>query len=267
MPRRLRRALPPLGVVLLAALLVACGSPSVPPTTITVSAAASLTGTFTDLAQQFEAGHPDVQVRLNLGPSTDAAVVFLTDIRATVFPFTTLDIAVMGRTPHLRVTATPSAGDRRAALATLAELGIDRLADRAFARLSGGERQLALIARALVQQAPVLALDEPTAALDYGNEVHILTVIADLAADGRSVLMTTHQPDHALAYATRAVLMRDGAVTADGPPAKVVTSERLTELYRVPIHVADVPLPGSRTARRCIPVPGRTDVVDQPATG
>jgi iron complex transport system ATP-binding protein len=194
-------------------------------------------------------------------------VAYVPQITATVFPFSTLDIAVMGRTPHLRVTATPSAGDRRAALATLAELGIDRLADRAFARLSGGERQLALIARALVQQAPVLVLDEPTAALDYGNEVHILTVIADLAADGRSVLMTTHQPDHALAYATRAVLMRDGAVTADGPPAEVVTSDRLTELYRVPIHVADVPLPGSRTARRCIPVPGRTDVVDQPATG
>jgi molybdate transport system substrate-binding protein len=99
-------------VVLLAALLVACGSPSVPPTTITVSVAASLTGTFTDLAQQFEAGHPDVQVRLNLGPSTDAALVFLTDIRATHGTAQAVDfpaartavisypIAAISRSPH-----------------------------------------------------------------------------------------------------------------------------------------------------------------------
>ena len=101
--------------------------------------------------------------------------------------------------------------------------------------------------------------DEPTASLDYGNEVHILRAVRKLAREGKSVLMTTHQPEHALGYANRAVLMRDGAIVADGRPDDAVTSERLNELYRVPIHVAGVLLPGSggREVRTCIAIPWR----------
>ena len=184
-------------------------------------------------------------------------VAYVPQTTSTPFPFTTLDIAVMGRTPHLGVTAAPSAADRRVALVELERLGIGHLAQRSFSLLSGGERQLALLARALVQEAPVLVLDEPTAALDYGNEVRILHVVTELARAGRSVLMTTHQPAHALTYANRAVLMRDGAVVADGRPDDVVTSERLSDLYGVPIHVARVALPGGsgREIRTCVPIP------------
>jgi ABC-type cobalamin/Fe3+-siderophores transport system ATPase subunit len=183
-------------------------------------------------------------------------VAYVPQTTSTVFPFTALDLVVMGRIPHLSITATPSAADRRAARSTLARLGIDHLAGRAFAQLSGGERQLALIARALLHQAPVLVLDEPTAALDYGNEVHILTVLTELAAAGHTVLMTTHQPDHALTYATRAVLMRAGAIVADGPPEQIITSDRLTDLYGTPIHVARFPMPGPDPgiAHACIPI-------------
>jgi ABC-type cobalamin/Fe3+-siderophores transport system ATPase subunit len=186
-------------------------------------------------------------------------VAYVPQTSSTVFPFTTLDMVVMGRTPHLAITATPSPADQRAAHSTLARLGIDHLASRAFAQLSGGERQLALIARALVQQAPVLVLDEPTAALDYGNEVRILTVLTELAAAGHTVLMTTHQPGHALTYATRAVLMRAGAIVADGPPEQIITSDRLTDLYGTPIHVAQVtlPSPDPGTAYACIPIVAR----------
>lgn len=188
------------------------------------------------------------------------SVAYVPQNTTTPFPFTTLDIAVMGRTPHLGVTATPSAADRRAALEQLEQFGIGHLAQRSFALLSGGERQLTLLARALVQEAPVLILDEPTAALDYGNEVRILQVVSELARAGRSVLMTTHQPAHALTYANRAVLMRDGVVVADGAPNDVVTSERLSDLYSVPIHVAQVTLPGGpgHEIRTCIPIPGRS---------
>ena len=99
-------------------------------------------------------------------------------------------------------------------------------------------------------------MSDATAALDYGNEVLLLRVVAELAAAGRAVLMTTHQPDHALAYATRAILMRNGAIIADGSPEDVVTSDSLTELYGTPIHVARVALPGrgALSARTCIPV-------------
>jgi ABC-type cobalamin/Fe3+-siderophores transport system ATPase subunit len=186
-------------------------------------------------------------------------VAYVPQSASTPFVFTAADLAVMGRTPYLPLSATPSAADQRMAQSCLERLGIGHLRDRPFSELSGGERQLVLLARALVQQAPVLVLDEPTAALDYGNEVRLLGIIADLARDGRSVLMTTHQPNHALNYSTRAVLMRNGAITADGAPAEVITSERLTALYEAPIFVAAVVLPAemNRELRVCIPLRSR----------
>ena len=171
-------------------------------------------------------------------------VAYVPQSSSSTFPFTTLEVAVMGRTPHVGTIAAPTASDRSMAMDELERLGIDHLADRPFSLLSGGERQLALIARALVQQSPVLVLDEPTAALDYGNEVRTLQVVAELARAGRCVIMTTHQPAHALAYASQVVLMRDGLVVADGHPDSVLTSQTLSDLYDVPIHVVGVSVPG-----------------------
>lgn len=185
-------------------------------------------------------------------------VAYVPQSTSSPFPFTALDIAVMGRTPHLGLLEAPGVTDRRRALEQLERLGIGRLAERSFAALSGGERQLVLLARALVQQAGILILDEPTAALDYGNEVRTLLVVAELAREGHCVIMTTHQPSHALTYSNRAVLMRDGVVIADGHPDDVVTGERLSDLYGVPVHVTGVTLPpghGRRDIRTCVPIP------------
>lgn len=163
---------------------------------------------------------------------------------ATVFPFTTLDMAVMGRTPHLSPLATPSAGDRAHARGILTELGLDHLADQSFASLSGGERGLALVARALVQESEVLILDEPTAALDLGNAVRVLAVVADLARRGHTIVMTTHQPDHALRGADQVVIMDQGRVRAQGNPRTALSGELLSEVYRTPIEVAHAQVPG-----------------------
>lgn len=186
-------------------------------------------------------------------------VAYVPQRASTPFAFTAADVAVMGRTPHLPLYATPSALDRRMAQDRLDELGIGHLRDRRFSELSGGERQLVLIARALVQQAPVLVLDEPTAALDFGNEIRLLGVVAALAREGRSIVMTTHQPAHALSHSNRAILMRRGVITADGPPGTTITSERLTALYEAPIHVATVDAPdghgGTEKLRACIALP------------
>lgn len=197
-------------------------------------------------------------------------VAYVPQATSTPFPFTALDMAVMGRTPHIGATSAPSAADRQVALDRLRQLGIGHLAARPFARLSGGERQLTLLARALVQEAAILILDEPTAALDYGNEVHILETVAGLGRQGRTVVMTTHQPSHALAYATRAVLMDNGVLVAYGTPGAVLTPTSLSDLYGVGIHVADVPLPGGATQRICFPLaaqptPTRNDLAAQPA--
>ncbi len=197
-------------------------------------------------------------------------VAYVPQSASTPFPFTALGIAVMGRTPHLRALASPSAADRRGALEQLDRLGVARLADRLFAQLSGGERQLVLLARALVQQAPVLVLDEPTAALDYGNEVRILQVVTELARDGHSVIMTSHQPSHALTYSDRAVLMKDGQVVATGHPDEVVTGESLGGLYGVPVHVTGIDLhagDGKHTVRTCVPIPAQLTPEHNDRTG
>ncbi len=183
-------------------------------------------------------------------------VAYVPQATTSAFPFTALDMVVMGRTPHVGATASPSRADRLAALEQMDRLGIVELAHSPFSQLSGGERQLTLLARALVQGARVLILDEPTASLDYGNEVRFLDLAAQLVRADRTVLMTTHQPSHALSHADRAVLMCDGTVVADGPAQEVVNGERLSELYGVRMHVVDVAIPGSEphTKRLCVPV-------------
>jgi iron complex transport system ATP-binding protein len=169
-------------------------------------------------------------------------VAYVPQNNSTPFPFTTLDVAVMGRTPHLPITATPSRADRQLARDVLDQLAIGALADRPFTSLSGGERQLALFARALVQEAEFLVLDEPTAALDYGNAARVLHLVRDLGRAGRTILMSTHHPDHAFTCGDRAILLHLGRVVADGRPTDVVTGERLSQLYGVGVHVIDTDL-------------------------
>ncbi|TIU36875.1 MAG: ABC transporter ATP-binding protein, partial [Mesorhizobium sp.] len=130
--------------------------------------------------------------------------------------------------------------DRRIALDSLDRLGIGHLANHPFNLSSGGERQLALIARAIAQDAPTIVLDEPTASLDLANQTRILDLIAGLATQGRTVVFSTHDPDHALAAATRAVLLKDGLVLAQGDVADVISDVTLSALYDVPVRLVSV---------------------------
>jgi iron complex transport system ATP-binding protein len=194
-----------------------------------------------------------------IGPRQLARLVAYVPQATTLpFSFSVIEAVVMGRTPYMGLVSAPTATDRRLALEELQRLGIGHLAGRDFPSLSGGERQLVLMARALVQQAPVLILDEPTASLDYGHEVLVLNLAAELARDGRTVLMTTHQPAHALAHAQDVLLMRDGCLVAQGPPAEVVTTESLSDLYKVPIHVGSLQIPGRAPVRTCVALPQET---------
>lgn len=186
-------------------------------------------------------------------------VAYVPQNTSSAFPFTALDIAVMGRTPHISLISTPSEKDREMTMGVLEELGIAHLADRSFSQLSGGERQLTLIARALVQESPTLVLDEPTAALDYGNAMRILRTARELASQGRAVLMTTHEPDHVLAGADRALLLDEGRLIADGKPASTLTSQSMSRLYGIDVHVVPTPLPGAPDRHACVaPIEGET---------
>ena len=162
---------------------------------------------------------------------------YVPQAHAGLFAFTVEDVVLMGRTARRGLFAAPSRRDRDAARSALERLGIDRLASRVYTQISGGERQLTLIARALAQEVEVLILDEPTASLDFGNQLRVLAEVRRLRDAGIGVLMSTHQPAHALAVADRIALLKSGRVVAQGPPRETATPERLARLYGADLEV------------------------------
>jgi iron complex transport system ATP-binding protein len=167
------------------------------------------------------------------------------------FPFTVREIVLMGRTAHRPPFAAPSEADRAAAETAMAGLGIADLAERDWLRVSGGERQLALIARALAQEPRILILDEPTASLDFGNQWRVLETIRELARQqALSVLLSSHHPEHAFACADRVVLLAGGRLRAQGPPADIITPENLRACYGVDVAVLRV---AAGPHRVCVP--------------
>lgn len=164
-------------------------------------------------------------------------LAYVPQAHAPPFPFSVRDVVLMGRTARLKPFAQPAASDYAAVDAALTVLGIASLAAADYTRISGGQRQLALIARALAQEAEVLIMDEPTASLDFGNQARVLAQIARLKSRGLAIVLSTHDPDHALAVATRVALLADGRIVADGAPETVVTTTSLSRIYGVPVSV------------------------------
>jgi len=180
-------------------------------------------------------------------------VSYVPQAHAGYFPFTMRDVVLMGRTAHLSPFAGPSTRDVAIADACLAKLGLATLADQVYTRVSGGERQLALIARALAQDAPLVVMDEPTASLDFGNQARVLDEVRALAASGIGVIMATHDPDQAFLCADRVALLHDGRLVADAPPHEAITPATLRTVYGIDADVIDVTLATGESRRVCIP--------------
>lgn len=152
-----------------------------------------------------------------------------------------LDVVVMGRAAGLGLFGQPSPADFAAATAALEHVGAARFAGERFDRLSGGERQLVLLARALATGSEVLVLDEPGSALDLNNQSRLLALLDQLRqARDRAIVFTTHDPNHALAAADEALLMMPDGPALLGPVAEVVMPEHLERLYGVPMRLVDI---------------------------
>jgi iron complex transport system ATP-binding protein len=164
-------------------------------------------------------------------------IAYVPQSHAPTFAFPVESIVLMGRTAHGNLFSRPSERDRVAARDALERLGILHLADRPYTTISGGERQLALLARALAQDPQFVVLDEPTSSLDFGNQGKLMDEIVRLAQSGHGVIFTTHDPNHALRAADRAYLLRDGTRIADGAVDAVLTRENLEAIYRAPVRV------------------------------
>jgi iron complex transport system ATP-binding protein len=166
-------------------------------------------------------------------------IAYVPQASESYFEFTALEMVQMGRAAHHRVFEPPGAADHAIAMRSLERLGIAHLAGTSMQRLSGGERQLVLVARALATEATFVLLDEPTAHLDFGNQARVLEELARLAAAGHGVLFSTHAPDHAFAVGHEAWLMRDGRLLASGPVDEAMTAARLSELYGRPVQLVE----------------------------
>lgn len=156
--------------------------------------------------------------------------------------FPVFDMVLMGRSRRVGLFSTPGAEDRRAAAAAIERVGIERFAKQAYSELSGGEKQLVLIARALASGCSTLILDEPAAALDLRNQGQVLRVLAELTADGMAVIMTTHHADHALRVAHRTLMISGPDDVKIGPTSELLRGPVLSELYGVQVHTPEVSL-------------------------
>jgi len=192
----------------------------------------------------------------SIPPAKRAAMMAYVPQATTVaFPYTALEIVLMGRVSHIGLGGRAGKTDRQLAVEAMERLGIIDLAENRFDEMSGGEKQMTLVARALAQQAQILIMDEPTANLDYHNQVKMLQVVRSLSEQGIAILMTSHYPDHAFLACTKAVLMCDGLIMAQGAPEEVVTTENLTRLYSTPVTVTNALVNGIET-KVCVPIMG-----------
>ena len=170
-------------------------------------------------------------------------LAYVPQMHTPPFAFEVRDIVLMARAAHLAPFASPGKADRLIADEALDSLGILHLASARYTEISGGERQLVLIARALAQQAKWLILDEPAASLDLGNQIKVLRAVSELAKSGLGVLMTTHVPDHAFLYASRVALMCEGRILSLDTPGVALTEATLRKAYGVSLRVVEI---GSR---------------------
>lgn len=176
-------------------------------------------------------------------------VAYVPQAHVGVFPYTVEQIVLMGRAAHVGRFSLPSKADREIAAGSLDAVGLADQAGRRYTEISGGQRQLALIARALAQQAEILIMDEPTASLDFGNQVRVLERIGHLKAQGMGIFLSTHQPDHALQIADRIALIREGGLHGPGRAGDVATAARLAWLYGLEARVLEGALSGAARAR------------------
>ncbi|MDD3656098.1 MAG: ABC transporter ATP-binding protein [Atribacterota bacterium] len=160
---------------------------------------------------------------------------YVPQIHIPAYAFTVREFTVMGRTPYIGVFKTPSKIDYRIADESLERLDIAYLRDKPYTKISGGERQMVLIARVITQQPKIILLDEPTAHLDYGNQHRAVKMIRQLADEGYALIMTTHNPEHAIFLNGKVAILNREGVLGIGQSAETLNSDTLSNLYGLSI--------------------------------
>ena len=170
------------------------------------------------------------------------------------FPYQVKDVVMLGRVNDVGYMGTPSHNDYLIVEQAMQDMGIYKLRDKVYTEISGGELQLVMIARALAQQPKFLVLDEPTAALDYGNVVRVIDKVRSLAERDIGVIMTTHSPDHAFMCESDVVLLQRDAPMQFGRAVDIITEKNMKEAYGVKVKIVEFVNTRNRIMRMCAPV-------------
>ena len=168
-------------------------------------------------------------------------IAYIPQNHRPTFGYTVLDTALMGTTRQISPFLSPGKAQVAQAREALRRVGAEHLEGRSFERLSGGEQQLVLLARAIAQQAEILIMDEPTASLDYGNQLRILSLAGELSNEGYTVLFSTHDPQHALRFSDEVLALSAGEVAASGKTQEMLTPQLIRRLYRVETAFFETP--------------------------
>lgn len=176
-------------------------------------------------------------------------IAYIPQEHTSTFEFSVFDVVLMGRSPYIDFLDTPSEKDYKITEDTLKKFNIYHMKDKAYTKLSGGEKQLIFFARVYAQQANVLLLDEPTSHLDFGNQIRTLKLIENLSKEGKAVVMTSHFPDHAFLSSNKVAIMKEKRFIDFGSPEDVITEDTMKDIYGIDVKILD--LEGRKI---CIPI-------------
>ena len=177
-------------------------------------------------------------------------VAYIPQSHSPVFNFSVFDMVLMGTTAQLPRFSSPGRAQERLAEEAMDRIGISHLRDRGCSNISGGERQLALIARAIAQQAKILVMDEPSASLDYGNKLRVMETVKSLTQDDYTIIQSTHDPDQAYLYSDQVLALYHGQILVNGTPRETISSALISTLYSVDVEVCSM---HRDDVRVCIP--------------
>ena len=177
-------------------------------------------------------------------------IAYIPQSHSPIFDYKVKDVVLMSTAGAGNFFSSPKKEDEIKVQEALERLGIGHLAEKTYTRISGGERQLTLIARAMAQGSKMFIMDEPTSNLDYGNQIRILEILRQLAREGYTILQSTHQPDHAFLYADHVIVLEDSQILAEGSPKSVLTKEVIQSIYRINVEILSL---FDHNIKLCIP--------------
>ncbi|MCL2226463.1 MAG: ABC transporter ATP-binding protein [Oscillospiraceae bacterium] len=169
-----------------------------------------------------------------------SVVTLVTQKVHSVFDFTVRDFVVMGCAPRISMFGKPSEEDYADAEEAMADIGITAFSNRIFTQLSGGEQQQVTIAKAIAQKPKIILFDEPTSALDVGNQQKVLRLVRKMADSGYAIIMTTHNPEHAIQLGGICTIMHPDGYMVSGPPEESLKEDLLTDIYKTPLRVLEI---------------------------